>query len=288
MPVDDDGRYFETTGKIVSDGNTAYADDLNKVTNSIYSGFNLVGDDMAAVLAVAETNSDLSERYAQDPQGTEVPDVGSGKYSALAYRDETAEWVSNAAGTTVTDAAGVDTGEYSAEAHANAAKGWVRSGVSGDPTYYEADGTEITVDGAQELRDQAEGFKDDAEAASLIAQGQNTVSAGDNIRIDTTGTGPYDFEINQEFDEQYYNVAASRAFNTVYTNTASETIWVTVSLGHVGNSSWQVEVDGTPIMRKLSLSDDTTCMIWPVPPGSTYEVTTSGTLNVVHWFEYKV
>jgi len=89
--------------------------------------------------------------------------------------------------------------------------------------------------------------------------------------------------------QTYQNVTASRALNTLYTNTTSRPIFVTVSQT-TGNvilvpSVGGVDLAGVPGAANSNVAPTT---FFIVPPGLTYQVKTSGAGPVLNqWVELR-
>jgi len=153
-------KYYNPSSKIVYDGDTANAADLNSINSAVDASFEAVADDMDDLGNDALLNAEKARKWAEEFRGVE-PDPGPypGKYSALAYQIEAYDWA-------------IAPGVYPTGG-----------------TIHLADGTEITEPSAKESAAYAKLMAD-------IAIGQNTISAdGVLMTIITTGAGPYDFEV---------------------------------------------------------------------------------------------
>ena len=95
--------------------------------------------------------------------------------------------------------------------------------------------------------------------------------------------------------QSWQNVAASRALGVTYTNTTGRAILVNVT-ATVSNASGYAtfRVNGVDVNRIVSNNDiltsgqtiDASCQVI-VPNGSTYSVTTNGSINIRHWSELR-
>lgn len=72
--------YYDKTGKSVTDGDIAYADDLNQINNAVDTGFQGVETDINNIANDAVTYAALAEKWAEEAEDVEVE---PGKYSAL-------------------------------------------------------------------------------------------------------------------------------------------------------------------------------------------------------------
>ena len=85
-------KYYNPANKIVNDGDTAFADDVNNVNYAVDTAFAFVADDLDALSARVEGVVDRAEAWADTPQGT-IPDVLTpGQYSSKAYAIESKEY----------------------------------------------------------------------------------------------------------------------------------------------------------------------------------------------------
>lgn len=177
--------YFgDKTTLYVSNDETAEEADVNLFVDRTDSAFTLVETDVAALQTLTDSLVPLAAAWAAGDQG-------------VLYTGQT---------------------DYSSKAYAEESKGWVNAGYAGEPSYTEADGSTTIVKGAKQYATEASDDADMAEdwanytggpvpggggeysakhyAESAITT--NTISQGDAIRIDQTGVGPYDFEVNHE------------------------------------------------------------------------------------------
>ncbi len=85
-------KYYNPANKVVNDGDTAFADDVNNVNFAVDAAFALVANDLDAFSATVEDVVDRAEAWADTPQGT-IPDVLTpGQYSSKAYAIESKEY----------------------------------------------------------------------------------------------------------------------------------------------------------------------------------------------------
>lgn len=74
--------YYDSSGKEVTDGNIAYAADLNDINTAVDTAFQQVETDINAISNNQPFYSDLAEKWATEAEDVEVT---TGKYSALHY-----------------------------------------------------------------------------------------------------------------------------------------------------------------------------------------------------------
>ena len=85
-------KYYNPANKVVNDGDTAFAADVNNVNFAVDAAFALVANDLDAFSATVEDVVDRAEAWADTPQGT-IPDVLTpGQYSSKAYAIESKEY----------------------------------------------------------------------------------------------------------------------------------------------------------------------------------------------------
>ena len=85
-------KYYNPANKVVNDGDTAFADDVNNVNFAVDAAFALVANDLDVFSATVEGVVDRAEAWADTPQGT-IPDVLTpGQYSSKAYAIESREY----------------------------------------------------------------------------------------------------------------------------------------------------------------------------------------------------
>ena len=85
-------KYYNPANKVVNDGDTAFADDVNNVNYAVDAAFALIANDLDVFSATVEDVVDRAEAWADTPQGT-IPDVLTpGQYSSKAYAIESKEY----------------------------------------------------------------------------------------------------------------------------------------------------------------------------------------------------
>lgn len=234
MAYGDDGRYFTSTGKIVSDGNTAYAADLNKVTNGVESGLNLVGDDLDAVKVIAETNSGTSEAYAITDRGTESPTPG--KYSSYAYSLLCESYAEEAEDSEVINIA-VEEGHEPSDTLSG-----VYSALHHKEKALDAQTASETAQGL------AEGFKDDAETAAANAIAQNSILGGTNITVGKSADpGPWTFTVNAPT-----SVQESRTISTAGGLTGGGNLSANRTITHPSYTARSIGGTGATVVQTLT------------------------------------
>lgn len=80
--------------------------------------------------------------------------------------------------------------------------------------------------------------------------------------------------------------APVRAINTVYTNTSGRVRWVTGYANNLGSGVIEFIIDGVAMQRLTAASaapEMPFCGM--VPPGSTYQLNTGGTVSLPRWRE---
>lgn len=89
--------------------------------------------------------------------------------------------------------------------------------------------------------------------------------------------------------QTFQNVMASRAYNTVYTNTTNKEIWIVSSAQMSGSDRINMVVDGVIIntLRVDVATGGFFAIYGIVQPGSTYELDTSATPSMQTWFELR-
>ena len=145
-----DDKYYDPSNKVVHNGDTANAADLNAINTTIDVALETVANDLDTLENNTLNWSETAEKWATDPVGTNPNPVKPTKYSAEANATEAENWAS-AAGTVV-DSTGVDTGEKSAKT------------LAGEAVTSAAASTT-----AQGLAEVAQGLAEDAEDAAIIS-----------------------------------------------------------------------------------------------------------------------
>ena len=87
----------------------------------------------------------------------------------------------------------------------------------------------------------------------------------------------------------WQDVTASRALATSYTNSNDYEIWVNVVTGATTAQTCTATVAGQTLQgSSFSSSGNNTAIMFPVPPGASYQVNNIGTSpSLVSWKEYK-
>jgi hypothetical protein len=112
-------KYYESGNKVVYDGDTASAADLNNINLAVNSGLEQVQLDIESIGNEAVNATKESEAWATSPVGVNPSSIKPDKYSSEANATEAELWASS--GVTVIDASGIDTGEKSAKTHSGEA-----------------------------------------------------------------------------------------------------------------------------------------------------------------------
>jgi len=94
-------KYYSPSNKIVNDGDTAYADDLNKINYAVDSSFEQVADDLDSIEITVSTVISKAQKWATNNQGVLPDALYPGKYSSYAYALEAKEWTNNAEGAVI-------------------------------------------------------------------------------------------------------------------------------------------------------------------------------------------
>ncbi len=237
--------YYESSDKIVYDGDLAEAEDLNNVNVATDSGFQKVQIDVQALEDGYAVTLPLARDWATADQGTE-PEPG-----VLGYPDE-----------------------YSARANAEEAADWAVSSATGDPDVdfltgdpiSHADGT--TTDepssktSAEYAKNRADEAKADADRAETAVGENNTMTAGDGIDIDRTGTDPYNYEVSSiaQVENMIYNPDSTVNQRDFDGN------WSGILSGAFGYDRWARLADPAYKFQKILLSDfkigDTYTLSW--------------------------
>jgi hypothetical protein len=123
-------RYYNPTNKVVNDGDTARADDLNAINEAVDVALDTVGNNMDSLETLTNQNNILAERWASHVYSTD-PIVGAEggatpvltkptKYSAQSNALEAQDWASAAEGAGIRLASNPDPplAEESAKTHA--------------------------------------------------------------------------------------------------------------------------------------------------------------------------
>jgi len=194
--------------KYVADGDTCYADDLNKVNNAANAGFELVESDVDAATATAIENAGLSKEWAANDQG-DLPSNPAGdppntdKYSSKANAIEAEDWASASDGS-------FDPGDT------------INLAAGGTTTHPSA---KTSADHAETQADLAEAAKVIAVAAKDSAIAQNSILATDPIVITSVGTAPdpIEFTVGLRTAEQI-TTPASTADVAFRNNSADNTL----------------------------------------------------------------
>lgn len=186
----------ESGDKIVADGDTAYAEDLNKVNRAVETMADLVEADILSATVIAQNSSNAAEAWATSPIGTNPPSkfgqpLNTTEYSAKANAAEAASWANQAEDVPVVGADGQNKpGMFSGKhwaAKANAEQ-VVASAAK--------DAAVAASQQAGVYRDAAEGFAEDAQASALSALGSNMMATGAGMTVTPSGTGPYLFTVD--------------------------------------------------------------------------------------------
>lgn len=184
-------RFYDANDndKIVSDGDVAYAEDLNKINLATEAATELIASEIDSALATANANSTLSKGWAVSapgvlPANAAGQPVNTDSYSAKANAAEAQSWASQAEDTDVIGADNV------AKAGSRSAKHWALK----TEDYYT--GTVASAAAADASADAAAISAAQAAASAASAVGANTISAGSGITVTPTGSGPYNFAIS--------------------------------------------------------------------------------------------
>lgn len=232
-------KYYNPENKIVNDGDTAYADDVNNVNYAVDTAFAFVADDLDALSIRVEGVVDRAEAWADTPQGT-IPDVLTpGQYSSKAYAIESKEYAVQTEGVPIHKADGttqlIDSAYVSAtkaaasQADALASKNAAALSESNAETY-----------SLQAWADQQAGFEsmEDAQAAASAAEASADLAAlsAANLPNATTGGPNVALTTNAEGNAFDYTpiTSLSRSLMAASTAAAHKTL---LDLENVDNTS---------------------------------------------------
>jgi len=195
-------KYYNPENKIVNDGDTAFADDVNNVNYAVDTAFAFVADDLDALSAKVEVVVDQAEAWADTPQGT-IPDVLTpGQYSSKAYAIESREYAVQTEGVPIHKADGttqlIDSAFVSAtkaaasQADALASKNAAALSESNAYTYSREAYNEqmAAANSACMASDLAEAAEASADLAALSAANlPNATTGGPNVALTTNAAG---------------------------------------------------------------------------------------------------
>ena len=123
--------YYDKSGKNVNDGDIAYANDLNQINEAVDTGFQGVETDILNIQNDAIFYSDLAQKWAENPEDTEVE---PGKFSALhhaAKASDDATAANNSANTAAASETAAGVSETNASnSETNAAASETAAGIS--------------------------------------------------------------------------------------------------------------------------------------------------------------
>ena len=184
-------RFYDATAndKMVSDGDIAYADDLNKVNTATEAATDLIASEIDSALVVANSNSTLAKEWAVNalgvlPHNAAGQPVNSTEYSSKANAAESRSWASQEEDTDVVGADNITkTGARSAKHWAIKTEDY-HTGAVASAAAADASADAAALSAAQ------------AAASAASAVGANTISAGSGITVTPTGAGPYNFAIS--------------------------------------------------------------------------------------------
>lgn len=183
-------KYYNPANKVVNDGDTAFADDVNNVNYAVDAAFALVANDLDAFSATVEDVVDRAEAWADTPQGT-IPDVLTpGQYSSKAYAIEAKEYAVQTEGVPIHKADGttqvIDSALVSAT---KAAASQVSALASKNAAALSESNAEAYS--LQAWADQQVGFESmqDAQAAASAAQASANLAASSAANLPNATTG---------------------------------------------------------------------------------------------------
>lgn len=195
-------KYYNPENKVVNDGDTAFADDVNNINYAVDAAFAFVADDLDALSAKVEVVVDQAEAWADTPQGTIPSVLTPGQYSSKAYAIESKEYAIQTEGVPIHKADGttqlIDSAFVSAtkaaasQADALVSKNAAALSESNAFTYSrEAYNEQVAAaDSACMASDFAEAAGDSADLAALSAANlPNATTGGPNVALTTNAAG---------------------------------------------------------------------------------------------------
>lgn len=237
-------KYYNPSTKVVSDGDVAYADDLNDINYAVDSAFAQIADDLDEIDIVLADTTDYAEGWAISPQGTPPDALQPGLYSSRAYSIEAKEYTSNSLGSAIHKADGttvmVDSANVSAAkastsaitASSSATTATTQAGVATTQA-----GLSVTARVASEAaRDSALVYKNAAATSATNAATSETSALNSKNAAATSATSAATSATNADTSEA--NAASSAtAAATSATNAATSATSATTSKNAAATSA---------------------------------------------------
>ena len=99
-------KYYNPANKVVNDGDTAFADDVNNINYAVDTALAQVADDLDVMDVKVNTFSAEAEAWANNDQGVPPDPLESSKFSSKAYATESKEYAIQAGGVPIHKADG--------------------------------------------------------------------------------------------------------------------------------------------------------------------------------------
>ena len=232
-------KYYNPANKVVNDGDTAFADDVNNVNYAVDAAFALVANDLDAFSATVEDVVDRAEAWADTPQGT-IPDaLTPGQYSSKAYAIEAKEYAVQTEGVPIHRADGTTQVIDSAFVSATKAAASQASALASKNAAALSE-SNAEAHSLQAWADQQVGFESmqDAQAAASAAQASANLAASSaaNLPNATTG-GPNKVPTTNSTGDGWVYSPITLAGKAILDDSDAAAQRVTLGLGHVDNTS---------------------------------------------------
>lgn len=154
---------------------------------------------------------------------------------------------------------------------------------------YVMPGTELYVNGQPVVAGINTAYQTGINAGNAAAAAQNTATNAGNAATGAQNTANAALARDIGVGQSYQNVVSIRALNTNYTNTTGRPILVCCSVVSVNSSrSAYGIVDGATAAEFTAVSNASVGQnTFIVPSGSTYQLQSSGFLNLTQWYELR-
>lgn len=251
-------KYYNPANKVVNDGDTAFANDLNDVNYAVDTALAQVADDLDVMDVKVTTLSAESEAWAHNDQGIPPDPLEPAEFSSKAYATESKEYAIQAEGVVVHKADGttqlIDSAYVSATkaAASQVAALASKNAAALSETNAEAHSLQAWADqqvGFESMKDAqaaASAAEDSADLAALSAANlPNATTAGANKVLTTNSTG----------DGWVYS-SITLAGKAILDDSDAAAQRVTLGLGNVDNTSDVNKPVSASVQTALNLKAD--------------------------------
>ena len=186
-------KYYNPANKVVNDGDTAFADDLNSINYAVDTALAQVADDLDVMDVKVNTFSAEAESWANNDQGVPPDPLESAKFSSKAYATESKEYAIQAKGVPIHKADGttqlIDSALVSATKAAASQAAALASKNAAALSESNAEGHSL-----QARADQQVGFESmqDAQAAASAANASANLAAASAANLPNATTAGAD------------------------------------------------------------------------------------------------